>query len=118
MKGIVKKYYKSGDRFFLWGSKYTELSKNEIDQWIQQKDGPEGTNSIYIAKIAMACPYQREHLIIVTDGDIFGSLQQAVKIVGEDSHLVVDGSKAIGFTDGIGNERGIIDTLRQIAFIT
>ncbi len=67
---IVKKYYKSGDRFFLWGSKYTELSKNEIDQWIQQKDGPEGTNSIYIAKIAMACPYQREHLIIVTDGEV------------------------------------------------
>ena len=67
---IVQKYYKNGDKFYLWGSKYTEKSKSEIDQWIQQRRGPEGTNSTNIAHLANACPSHREHLIIVTDGQV------------------------------------------------
>jgi len=67
---IVKKYYKSGDKFYLWGSRYTEQSKSQIDQWIKNMRGPEGTYSINIAKLAHACPSHREHLIIVTDGEV------------------------------------------------
>ena len=67
---IVGKYYKVGDKFYLWGSRYTEKSKSEIDQWIKNKNGPEGTNSTLIAQLANACPSHREHLIIVTDGQV------------------------------------------------
>ena len=67
---IIKKYYKNGDRFFLWGSKYTEKNKNEIDDWIKKKYGREGTCSINIAKLAATYPNDREHLIIVTDGEV------------------------------------------------
>ena len=67
---IVNKYYKVGDKFYLWGSRYTEKSKAQIDQWIINKNGPEGTNSTFIAELANACPSHREHLIIVTDGQV------------------------------------------------
>ena len=32
---IVKKYYKNGDKFYLYGSSYTQYSKTEIDNWIK-----------------------------------------------------------------------------------
>ena len=67
---IVKKYYKNGDKFYLWGSGYTEKTKSQIDQWIRNKSGPEGTYSVNIAKLSNACPSHREHLIIVTDGHV------------------------------------------------
>jgi hypothetical protein len=70
---IVDKYYKSGDKFYLWGSSYTEQSKAQIDQWIKNKSGPEGTYSTNIAKLVIACPSHREHLIIVTDGEVYES---------------------------------------------
>lgn len=46
------------------------MSKSEIDQWIKNKKGPEGTNSSLIAELANKCPTHREHLIIVTDGEV------------------------------------------------
>ena len=67
---IVNKYYKPGDKFYLWGSQYTEKTKSEIDQWIISKYGPEGTYSVNIAKLVNSCPTHREHLIIVTDGQV------------------------------------------------
>ena len=67
---LIKKYYKNGDRFFLWGSNYKELSKSQIDDWINKKEGKEGTESSNIAKIAKECPNYREHLLIVTDGSV------------------------------------------------
>ena len=67
---LVKKYYKNGDKFYLWGDRYTEKSKPEIDAWIKARKGPEGTYSVNIAKLAMACPSHREHLLIVTDGQV------------------------------------------------
>ena len=60
---IVKKYYKNGDKFYLWGAGYTQKSKNEIDDWIKKKNVPEVIYSINIAKHAASFP--REHLIIV-----------------------------------------------------
>ena len=68
---IVKKYYKEGDKFFLWGSNYKEQSKTQIDEWIKKRVGTEGTHSENIAKIAQNCPSHREHLIIVTDGRVY-----------------------------------------------
>ena len=65
---LVKKYYKEGDKFYLWGSSFQEKSKTEIDSWIKNKRGVEGTDSSLIAKLAIECPNHREHLIIVTDG--------------------------------------------------
>lgn len=66
---IVRKYYKVGDKFYLWGDTYTELSKSQIDDWIKKMIGTEGTYPINIAKLAKESPNHREHLIIVTDGD-------------------------------------------------
>jgi hypothetical protein len=67
---IVTKYYKPGDKFYLWGSTHTEQTKSQIDQWIRNMDGPEGTSSVHIANLVKACPSHREHLIIVTDGQV------------------------------------------------
>ena len=65
---LIHKYYKPNDKFYLWGSTYTEQSKSEIEQWIKNRVGKEGTSSINIAKLAKENPNHREHLIIVTDG--------------------------------------------------
>lgn len=67
---IVDKYYKVGDKLYLLGSRYIEKSKAEINQWIRNRNGPEGTNSSLIAQHANACPSHREHLIIVADGQL------------------------------------------------
>ena len=67
---IVKKYYKEGDKLFLWGNSYKEQTKAQIDDWIKGKKGKEGTDSENIAKLAQNSPNHREHLIIVTDGKV------------------------------------------------
>ena len=74
---IVKKYYKNGDKFYLWGSGYTQKSKNEIDDWIKKKKAPDRTYSINVAKFASSCP--RGHLIIVTDGKVSESYIKKAK---------------------------------------
>jgi hypothetical protein len=81
---IVQKYYKNGDKFYLWGSSYKEKSKSEIDQWIKAKSGPEGTNSVTIAELANASPTHREHLIIVTDGKVSESrIKESDKLMNQ-----------------------------------
>ena len=67
---LIKKFYKKGDKIYTWGSKYEEKTREQIDDWIKNKKGFGGTNSENIAKIAELCPDQREHLIIVTDGEV------------------------------------------------
>ena len=67
---LIKEYYKPGDKFYLWGTTYTEKSKSQIERWIYEKEGNEGTDSVNIAKIAKENPNYREHLIIVTDGSV------------------------------------------------
>ena len=67
---LIHKFYKPNDKFYLWGSTYTEQSKSEIEQWIKNRVGKEGTCSINIAKLAKENPNHREHLIIVTDGSV------------------------------------------------
>ena len=67
---IVKKYYKDGDKFYLWGNTYSEKSKVEIEKWIKEEKGPEGTYPSNIAECCLKNPNIREHLIIVTDGQV------------------------------------------------
>ena len=70
VKRLLNKYYKKGDKIYLWGSRYVEKTRNEIDKWIERKSGYEGTDPTNIIKILNDCPNHREHLIIVTDGSI------------------------------------------------
>ena len=55
--------------------------------------------------------------VVVDDGDILGALQQTVEVVLVDGHLMVDGGEAVGFADGVGDERGVVDALGHVAFI-
>ena len=67
---IVKKYYKDGDKFYLWGKTYSEKSKVEIEKWIKEEKGQRGTYPSNIAECCLKNPNYREHLIIVTDGQV------------------------------------------------
>ena len=67
---LIKEYYKDGDKLYLWDHNKTELSKTQIDMWIESKKGNGGTISSEIAEIAKECESFREHLIIVTDGHV------------------------------------------------
>ena len=42
--------------------------------------------------------------IVVENGDIRGTLQQAVEIVGIDAYFVFDRCEFIGVTDAVGNK--------------
>ena len=81
---IVKTYYKSGDKFYLWANGYKEKSRTEIDNWIKSQKGQGLTNPANIALIANSSPSHREHLIIVTDGEVGESkIQESDKLMAE-----------------------------------
>ena len=83
---LIKKYYKPGDKFYLWGTTYKEKSKSQIEQWIYEKKGNEGTNSVNIAKIAKENPNHREHLIIVTDGSVdLNSIDECDRFISKEN---------------------------------
>ena len=44
--------------------------KKKIDEWINAKKGSGGTLPDNIAKFANTCESHREHLILVTDGEV------------------------------------------------
>lgn len=70
-KEIINKYYKEGDKFYLWESKYCRQNYNGIINWVNNKKGSGGTCSELIAEIAKEnniC--SNIHLIIVTDGEV------------------------------------------------
>ena len=70
VKDIIAKYYKEGDKFFLWNRYHAEKTKKEIDNWINSRTGDGSTDSTNIVEIAKKCPEHREHLVIVTDGNV------------------------------------------------
>ena len=45
------------------------------------------------------------------------SLYHAVEIISVDGYLVVNGSQPISFSDGIGDERGVVYATWQVALI-
>ena len=55
--------------------------------------------------------------VVVGDGDVAGALQQAVEVVGVDSHLVVDGGEVVCLAYGVGYERRVVDALGHVAFV-
>ena len=70
VKEIIKKYYKDGDKIYLWDDIHQKKTKKELDKWIKMKDGFGNTDSSTIVKMAIESPEYREHLIIITDGDV------------------------------------------------
>lgn len=68
---LRKKYYKSsrGDKFYTWGNSYYNKTESEMDDFISNEYGPDGTYSYYIAEIGRVTKSEKfEHLIIVTNG--------------------------------------------------
>ena len=55
--------------------------------------------------------------VVVDDGDVVGALEKAVEVVFVDGHLIVDGGQAVGLTDGVGDERGVVDAARHVALV-
>ena len=73
LKELRLKYYNSsrGDKFYTWGSNYYYKNETEMDKFIENKSGPDGTYSYYIAEIGKETKNEKfEHLIIVTDGEV------------------------------------------------
>ena len=73
LRELRLKYYNSsrGDKFYTWGSGYYYKNEAEMDSFIANKYGPDGTESYYIAEIGRVTKNENfEHLIIVTDGQV------------------------------------------------
>jgi hypothetical protein len=73
LRELRNRYYNSsrGDKFYTWGSGYYYKTENEMDKFINDKYGPDGTSSYYIAEIGRETKNENfEHLIIVTDGEV------------------------------------------------
>ena len=68
---LVERYKDSPTLYYLWGSNYYKKSYGEIRSWINNKECPDGTYSIYIAQaVKNAGSSFWGHLIIVTDGGV------------------------------------------------
>ena len=68
---IVERYKDCPTLYYLWGSNYYLKSYEEIQNWIEDQNCPDGTNSIHVAQAAKnAGPDYWGHLIIVTDGKV------------------------------------------------
>ena len=77
VKKIFDKYYKNGDIAYFWndpevkkfGNTSEEILKT-LDDFVSSCKGSGGTNSELIANIIIDEPNYREHLIIITDGEV------------------------------------------------
>ena len=73
LRELRLKYYNGsrGDKFYTWGSSYYYKTEAQMDSFIANKDGPDGTCSYFIAEIGRETKNENfEHLIIVTDGQV------------------------------------------------
>ena len=70
IKEVIKSY-KNEDIFFLWDDKIIQKTKQEIDEWILKKETP-GNDTLphFIVEEANKQSLKREHLMIVTDGQV------------------------------------------------
>ena len=46
-----------------------------------------------------------------------GTAQQVLKVEFVDSHFVVDGGESEGFTDAVGDKRGVADATRHVTLV-
>ena len=87
IRELVNKYYKTerGDKFYTWGSYYHYKTTDEMNQYINNEEGTEGTDSSKIAEIANEVKNENfEHLIIVTDGFVpTSTIDKSDKLVKE-----------------------------------
>ena len=85
LKELRLRYYNSarGDKFYTWGNNYYYKNENEMDEFIQNKNGSDLAYSYYIAEIGKETKNENfEHLIIVTDGQVSeGSIDESDKRV-------------------------------------
>ena len=85
LRELRLKYYNSvrGDKFYTWSNNYYYKNENEIDKFIQNKNGSELAYIYYIAEIGKETKNENfEHLIIVTDGQVSeGSINESDKRV-------------------------------------
>jgi len=66
---LVEKYKNGPTLYYLWGSNFYKKTYEEIKEWINNKNCPDGTYSIFIANAAKNAGSDFwGHLIIVTDG--------------------------------------------------
>ena len=73
LASLRNQYYNSarGDKFYTWGSNFYYLTESEMDNFISNENGSDGTSSYYIAEIGRVTKGENfEHLIIVTDGKV------------------------------------------------
>ena len=69
LKKIIDEYYKNGDDIWLWSNESKHVNYEELQIFNNRKLGKGGTESSLIAQIAQSSDC-RDHLIIVTDGDV------------------------------------------------
>ena len=85
LRELRLKYYNSvrGDKFYTWSNNYYYKNENEMDKFIQNKNGSELAYIYYIAEIGKETKNENfEHLIIVTDGQVSeGSINESDKRV-------------------------------------
>ena len=85
----VNEYYKEGDIFYLWSDSIKEkkISRERMEEFIDKMEGYGDTNSSLIAEIALnAGNTYREHLLIVTDGEVPNScIDKSTKLINDNN---------------------------------
>ncbi|KAH0787495.1 hypothetical protein GPJ56_008690 [Histomonas meleagridis] len=71
LRKILELEYEIGDKIFLWSDKIWEKTRDQMNNFMDQKEGKNGTYSNLIVDIAVKAGVEyRDHLIIVTDGEV------------------------------------------------
>lgn len=80
LEKIIDEYYKDNDEICLWHRYLRKINKKELEDFIKNRRGFEGTKSSMIAHISYHTNY--EHLLIVTDGTVdYGEIDESDKLV-------------------------------------
>lgn len=83
VRSIFNQYYRNGDSIMIWGSQARMIDYSRMVQIYTNREGNEGTYPYVIAqKLVSDRSIPREHLILVTDGQVdSGSIQQSDSIL-------------------------------------
>ena len=83
VRSIFNQYYRNGDSIMIWGSQARMIDYSRMVQIYTNREGNEGTDPSVIAqKLVSDRSISREHLILVTDGQVdSGSIQRSDSIL-------------------------------------
>ena len=87
----MDKYYKNGDLIYIWNDAYekceiSKLTSSFKELIINSNTGNGGTQSEKIAEIAKDVKEYREHLVIITDGEVEeDSINESTRILKEEN---------------------------------